>query len=591
MNVTHICDILCNRAVINYMNKLCALAIIMVTGIILLACDTSIPEKPAFTVAFDTHGGVPVPQPIKVEQHNSLFNCGFTLPAAPEKDPPQESAPGKAVIALEASPGEKFGGWFTEKNGGGTRFTAATIVTGDITVFAHWIATNELLMGNFTGQVKDYSNFIVRNVYDDGSKAATVNYTASVSGPNSGGINPAFSSGNSVTVNFTSTENTSKTASMQTTVSKNLANTGLPVVYIDTRDNAAINSKETYVKTNIRIASDSFNMTSSDYPHEIRGRGNTTWNYDKKPYRIKFNSNIPLFGLTAAKSWVLLANYKDYTLLTATAAFELARRLQVPAANHAIHVDVVLNGQYNGSYVLTEHVQVNPGRVNIDARHGYLVEFDTNTDTDFNFTTATSKLPTWVKSPEDLAPADYQFVIDSVNEFDRLLNSSSSGFPNNGYKELLNINSFINYFMVYEVTRNRELHHPKSAYMHKNANGLITMGPAWDFDWAYGMDGNKTVDVTLATGRIRDSSSTSKFYRFFADPEFSAQFNLRWNEKHGEIASIPDYIDSMAGKIAASESLDSIRWFSGNVNYPYEIGKFKKFLTDRIAWLHADINP
>ena len=225
--------------------------------------------------------------------------------------------------------------------------------------------------------------------------------------------------------------------------------------------------------------------------------------------------------------------------------------------------------------------------------NGYLVEFDVYQDNNYNFTTTTSRLPVWVKSPEDLSTAGYQFVRDSVNQFDQLLNGSTNpSFPNNGYKEILNIDSFVNYLMVYEITRNLELQHPKSTFMHKDTHGLITMGPVWDFDWAFGLDGNKSINTSLAAGRY--TTSNNKFGRFHTDPAFTAMYKARWNEKYNSaIRTMPDFIDAMYEKIKVSESLDAIRWHntsSFTKNYTNEISKMKQFWTNRVSYLNTEIN-
>jgi spore coat protein CotH len=339
-------------------------------------------------------------------------------------------------------------------------------------------------------------------------------------------------------------------------------------------------------------------MESANFIHEIRGRGNSTWGYPKKPYRIRFNSKTSLFGLTAARNWVLLAHWKDWTLLSDTVAFELGHRLGgLSFVNNAVHVDVVLNGTYNGNYVLTEQVQVNPGRVDIDPNAGYLVEFDTYEDDNYNFYTGTSYLRTWVKSPDlggGWSPG-YQFVVDSVNNFDRLLNGG--GFPDNGYRDLVNMASFVDYLMVYEVTRNYELGHPKSSYMHKDRgpNEKINMGPIWDFDWAYGLHENQTILLEWGQGGfVRDH----KFGRFFGDPQFLSMYKARWIEKYNAIQSMPGYIDTMYNQLKVSASLDAARWHSnpsqntGNfyyVSYAREVGILKTWWQNRVAWLDAEI--
>jgi spore coat protein CotH len=154
-------------------------------------------------------------------------------------------------------------------------------------------------------------------------------------------------------------------------------------------------------------------------------------------------------------------------------------------------VELILNGVYEGSYVLTEQVQVGKGRVDIDEDAGFLVELDSYYDEDPKFTSTSSKLPVMIKSPEDLEdPAGYDFVKDSVNQLDNLL--FAEDFPENGYRDLIDMDTFVKFLIINEVVGNSELSYPKSAYMYKDndKDGKICLGPLWDFDGAFCYEGN-----------------------------------------------------------------------------------------------------
>ncbi|MDR1971935.1 MAG: CotH kinase family protein, partial [Treponema sp.] len=125
----------------------------------------------------------------------------------------------------------------------------------------------------------------------------------------------------------------------------------------------------------------------------------------KKPYRLKFIEKQKLFGLTKAKSWVLLANAGDKTLIRNSIAFEMGQRFDLPFTNHYIPVELVLNGEYRGSYLLTEQIQTGKGRVDIvddydedeDMADEYLVELDNYYDEEPKFRTSTVPFPVMIK--------------------------------------------------------------------------------------------------------------------------------------------------------------------------------------------------
>jgi hypothetical protein len=228
----------------------------------------------------------------------------------------------------------------------------------------------------------------VYTILDDGTKELTTDYTIK---------------GNTLTpgeqkITIAVNNDKTKTVSFNITVSNQLVDTGLPVIYIDT-NGRNIRDKINYVNMNFRLtntANSEYDFEITDYSARIRGRGNQTWTFPKKPYRLNFAQATSLFGLTANRNWVLLANYRDPTLIANTAAFKLGELFKFPWTNHTFHVEVVLNGKYQGSYVLTEHTRVGAGRVDIDPNGSFLVEIDSNYDEEPKFRTPNLDLPVMI---------------------------------------------------------------------------------------------------------------------------------------------------------------------------------------------------
>jgi spore coat protein CotH len=376
-------------------------------------------------------------------------------------------------------------------------------------------------------------------------------------------------------------------------------NTGLPIIKISTKNKQAITSKETYVPMDIQIidpvnSGNNLELTSSDDEDEdeevqgIRGRGNTTWGHPKKPYRLKFGKKQSLFGLKKAKSWVLLANHQDPTLLMNTIAFELGQRFGLSFTNHYIHVELVLNGVYEGSYVLTEQVQVGEGRVNIAAKKGFLVELDAYYDEEPKFKTDLYTLPVMIKSPEDLDdPAGYDFVKMAINGLEAAMKEDT--FPESGYRDLIDMGTFADFLLINEIVGNLELGHPKSTYMYKDKDDAkISMGPLWDFDWAFGYSGSGRAYFKSPETR---SGRHAFFQRFFDDPSFCAEYKKHWNDNYSKIAAITSFIEEMAIKLDRSQQANYRVWqWRDGLNYQREIAKMKAWLTQRIAYLHREIN-
>jgi hypothetical protein len=377
-------------------------------------------------------------------------------------------------------------------------------------------------------------------------------------------------------------------------VDPNTLDTGLPIIKINTKNNQPITSKETYIPMDIQIidpadSGNNLELTSSDEEVQgIRGRGNSTWGHPKKPYRLKFDEKQSLFGLEKAKSWVLLANYQDPTLLMNTIAFELGQRFGLPFTNHYIHVELVLNGVYEGSYVLTEQVQVGDGRVDIAAKKGFLVELDTYYDEEPKFKTNLYTLPVMIKSPEDLDdPAGYDFVKTAINDLEAAMKAET--FPESGYRDLIDMDTFVDFLLINEIDGNGELGHPKSTYMYKDKdNAKISMGPLWDFDWAFGYSGSGRAYFNAPKTR---SGRHAFFQRLYDDPEFLAAYKEHWNNNYSDIIAIITFIDGMASELYASQQANYRVWqWSDGLDYQQEIMKMKTWLTQRITYLDGEID-
>ena len=384
---------------------------------------------------------------------------------------------------------------------------------------------------------------------------------------------------------------------------------GLPVIKIETRNGAEIASKEVWTNIASFTLTDPGNSendilrTGLPQDDRIRGRGNTTWDYSKKPYRIRFRENVSLFGNAAHENWVLLAEYQDPTFLMNVMAFELGRTIfeHQPYTNSYQHVHLYLNDRYDGVYVLTEHRQASPtgigapGRVDIDPVEGWFVEMDVLWDEDPKFRTTNYDLPIMIKSPDfgtNSGDTRYDFVKNDWNELEELM--ASSDFPENGYRELIDMNTFIDFLMINETVRNHELGHPKSVFAYKDKGGKISMGPLWDFDWGFGY---ATFGHSYFTNYHMYVYKHDFFYRFFDDPLFLVKYKERWNEKYDQLVVFSQFTEELGERLRLSVAEDAERWaiFGGywddyDTDHARQIEKMTTWWNNRVSWLHTELN-
>jgi len=383
--------------------------------------------------------------------------------------------------------------------------------------------------------------------------------------------------------------------------------TGLPVIRIDTDNAAAILNRNDWVAMTFAMSdpNDPKNDISAISNQQIRGRGNSTWYLPKKPYRIRFRNHQQQspFGLSAARNWVLLANYYDVSLFKNSLAFELGKRLYLQYTGSYNHVEFYLNKVYQGNYLFTEHKQADPdferkgspGRVGIDLEEGWLVEIDRRYDEEPRFRTTEYNLPIMIKSPEfepaRMSNPAYNFVKNDWNYLTNLMMAAS--FPESGYRDLIDIDSFVKYFLVNRVTVNHDFNILGSIFFHKDKNRKIGAGPLWDFDFSLGYNAGSVPRYEIVIGNNIPSGYPSYpfFNRFFQDPVFLARHKEIWNDNFNSISSMLQFIDGMADKIRKSANENyKIWWLNYPVDYDYWIGELRRYYELRISHLNRIYN-
>lgn len=365
-------------------------------------------------------------------------------------------------------------------------------------------------------------------------------------------------------------------------------NDSLPHLSINTEGGIAITSKDNYQNATITI--DGRNI----YPNysgntQIKGRGNTTWAYPKKPYRLKLTTQSELLGLPADKDWVLLANYLDETHLLNSIALQLGKNFNVPFSNTGIPVEVTINGVYKGLYLFTEQIEVASNRVNI-GNDGTLLELDTYYDEDYKFKSNNFQLPVMLKEPKLENASQLLPIKNQFQAMEDLIASPS--FPNNNYIDFIDTASLVGYLMVFMITDNEEINHPKSIYMNKTASGKFVMGPVWDFDWAYGYEGPQKhfshYNKFFWQG-TQAKAGTKFFSKFLSDPKITALIKKRW-ATFSNTNNLQTFVDEWAYKIEGARNRDYAVWARGNVSYQTDISALKNWLSNRLSYLTTYIN-
>jgi spore coat protein CotH len=382
--------------------------------------------------------------------------------------------------------------------------------------------------------------------------------------------------------------------------------TGLPIFYLETE--APVTSLDDYVKGKISIDANSryeqLPVTAAQM--EMRGRGNSTWGMPKKPYRIKLDKKTELLGMPAAKKWVLLANFADKTLMRNYLALEIGRRFGAAFTPRSRYVEVILNGEYLGNYLLTDQIEVGETRVNIpelketspvgDISGGYLLEVDERLDETFWFRTLLQVAFT-VKSPENITPAQFNYIKDYVQKIENALYNPYFTDPVEGYTKYINTETFVNWYLVNELLKNNDAVFFSSVFMYKDHNAKLSIGPIWDFDLAIG-NANYNGSNDPRGWWVKQSVWIN---RLFDDPVFVQKVKDRWNVLKGEpVSSLYTFINETSVYLKYSQKENFNKW---DVLYNYtwpnpvtlgsydsEVQHMKEWLSQRISWMDSEIN-
>ena len=308
--------------------------------------------------------------------------------------------------------------------------------------------------------------------------------------------------------------------------------TGLPVMYIDTQGGKDIESKDYYLKAHMKLVEDVRTRGPGDVLEanlQIKGRGNSTWGLPKKPYRLKFDEKISFFGEHKDRSWVLLANYTDKSMMRNDLAFYMGRMSRLNWTSSSHFVELVLNGSYQGTYQLAEKVNVSNHRVAV-GDDGFLLRVEARAADDSTLTWFYVPYIAYsieIKEPEVAVNSpEYHYIRNFLLDADEALFSPNFKDPNVGWQKYFDMESFVDWYLIHEISKNEDSMFHYSTYMHLKRGGKLKMGPIWDFDIAFGNVREKATTAMLPEGLMLDWSFW--YQRLFEDPAFVAKLKERY---------------------------------------------------------------
>ena len=381
--------------------------------------------------------------------------------------------------------------------------------------------------------------------------------------------------------------------------------TNLPTVVVNIANGEEVIEKEKNLISNVYIISENGTNLLATSGTEIRGRGNASWNFEKKPYRLKFDKKqSPLGAPASAKKWTLISNHGDKTLMRNILAFEVSRRVGQPYTPFCHPVDLIINGEYRGCYQLCDQVEADEDRV--PCEDGYLIEIDAYAWDEEVMFASTSGIPVTIKHPDedDITDQQKKFINDYFNKFEAAALASNFTDPNNGYRKYLDLDSFLRNFIIGEFCANTDAFW--SVYMYKDAaDGKLHTGPTWDNDLSFDNDYRThpivtydylcAVNGSFAGGQLKDI--VMRIVK--EDPQAKARLVELWDAalNEGNLKGLGSYIEDTAKLLNESQQLNFKRWrildqwvhmnYQALGSYEAELGTVRNHINTRLNTLDA----
>lgn len=370
----------------------------------------------------------------------------------------------------------------------------------------------------------------------------------------------------------------------------------------------------------------------------IEIRGSSSQMFPKKQYGLEIwdeandGIDVSILGLPEEEDWILYAPYSDKSLIRNALIYDLSRDIG-RYASRVIFVELYLNDQYDGVYVLMEKLKRNSNRIAIDKLNseeisgealtgGYILKIDKADRPDETlYTDATSIASAYppnfsetgsiyflydTPKAEDLAPEQRAYISDYMHQFEDALAGENFADPATGYAQYIDVDSFIDFFLLTELSNNVDGYR-LSTWLTKDLNQKLQMGPIWDFNLAFGnvdycSGANTDVWAYEFNSRCPGDIWMVPFWweRLLQDPAFVARLQNRWQELRGGpfsnaaiMGKIDTYVERLTETGVAAKNFE--RWpvlgvyvwpnnYVGN-SYEDEIQYLKDWIDSRLGWL------
>jgi len=376
---------------------------------------------------------------------------------------------------------------------------------------------------------------------------------------------------------------------------------GIPRIVIETENHREIKDRETEIPAKLQV-------WGADAPESevmeltIRGRGNSSWtDMPKKSYKIEFTQKQSLLGMPKDRDWALIANYADKTLMKNYLAYNLSAKMDAYYAPRCEFVELYINREYLGVYLLTETIKKAKHRVDIsNSENGYLIEIDgkyrKNEQVVFSheITQDSTGIPFRIHFPKDASEHSLQTIENHIKSFEIFLRDSSKTSPN--LNQWIDVDECIKYYWIQEFAKNPDANFHTSVFFSWVENSAIKMGPVWDFDLSFGGYDMESIN-SPEKWHLKNSYWNSYIFNNLAMKQSRAHY---WHSNREQFIATLNAIDSVQSSLNKAAENNFKRWnILQRTDFRYHTHSYrkykdatddlKKWIQERIQWIDSHI--
>ena len=427
-----------------------------------------------------------------------------------------------------------------------------------------------------------------------------------------------------------------------------LTSSNLPIIKVNTKGKTIYNEPKILADMELIYNGAGKINNVTDKPSGYLGktgiefRGSTSQQFfPKKPYGIELwvdstekSRKAALLGMPEESDWVLNATYNDKTLMRDVLAYDLANRMG-RYATRSRYCEMVINNNYEGLYILMEKIKKDKNRVDVstlkltdntgdDVTGGYILKIDKTEgsksrlwNTTLTINSVNYIVPIQIEYPKinDITEAQFSYIKNYVTEFETSLKGADYLTPKAKWRDMIDIDSFVDYFLITEFTKNVDGYR-LSTYFYKDKDskgGKLKMGPAWDYNLAFGnadyLDGYKPTGWQYKVNDLAIPAKDTYFLsptwweRLTVDSTFRYKASKRWEVLRKSALSldrISAWMDSTANILQEPKNRNNSRWtgvlgfkiwpnYFVGATYESETAWMKDWIRQRTAWLDAQL--